>query len=196
MGLGFLSKYLFLYLILGIKFLFIYLFINKKIKFYNFLLVGPIALLVIFPHLIWLFENNFVTLKYGIQRSGSEGEMINHLIYPFTFILKQIVILIPFLSMSLLLLKRMKLTKIQFNEKIIFLFFIFVFSIFLIILTSFVMGAKIRTMWMTPFYLMAGITFIQILKKINIKSTKILLSFYSYLFFLLQLIPLFHYQMI
>ena len=181
MGLGFLSKYLFLYLILGIKFLFIYLFINKKIKSYNFLLVGPIALLVIFPHLIWLFENNFVTLKYGIQRSGSEGEMINHLIYPLTFILKQIVILIPFLIMSLLLLKRMKPTKIQFNEKIIFLFFIFVVPIFLIILTSFIMGAKIRTMWMTPFYLMAGITFIQIFKKnINVKSTK--KFYFSFLF--------------
>ena len=181
MGLGFLSKYLFLYLILGIKFLFIYLFINKKIKSYNFLLVGPIALLVIFPHLIWLFENNFVTLKYGIQRSGSEGEMINHLIFPLTFILKQIVILIPFLSMSLLLLKKMKITKIQFDEKMIFLFFIFVIPILLIILTSFVMGAKIRTMWMTPFYLMAGITFIQIFKKnINVKSTK--KFYFSFLF--------------
>ena len=32
MGLGFLSKYLFLYLILGIKFLFIYLIIKKKLS--------------------------------------------------------------------------------------------------------------------------------------------------------------------
>ncbi len=181
MGLGFLSKYLFLYLILGIKFLFIYLFLNKKIRTYNFLLVGPIALLVIFPHLIWLFENNFVTLKYGIQRSGSEGEMINHLIFPLTFILKQIVILIPFFLMSFLLLKKKKLTKVQFDEKIIFLFFIFAVPILLIIFTSFIMGAKIRTMWMTPFYLLAGITFIQIFKK-NINTNSIKKFYFSFLF--------------
>ena len=40
MGLGFLSKYLFLYLVLGIKFLFIFLIIKKKIKSLNFLLVA------------------------------------------------------------------------------------------------------------------------------------------------------------
>ena len=107
MGLGFLSKYLFLYLILGIKFLFIYLIIKKKIKSFNFLLVGPVALITIFPHLIWLFQNDFITLNYGFQRAGLEqNDFSDHLILPFLFITKQIGILIPFFVMGFFLLKK------------------------------------------------------------------------------------------
>ena len=95
-GLGILSKYLFLYLVVGIKFLFIYLFIKNKIKSLNFLIVGPTVLLVISPHLIWLIENDFVTLFYGFQRTGGVGNFTDHFIYPFTFLIKQIGILIPF----------------------------------------------------------------------------------------------------
>ena len=101
MGLGFLSKYLFLYLILGIKFLFIYLIIKKKIKSFNFLLVGPVALITIFPHLIWLFQNDFITLNYGFQRAGLEqNDFSDHLILPFLFIVKQIGICLLYTSPS------------------------------------------------------------------------------------------------
>ena len=84
-GLGFLSKYIFIYLIIGIKLLFFYLLLNKKIKSYNFLIVGPIALIIIFPHLVWLVKNDFVTLSYGFQRTGSESGLINHILFPAVF---------------------------------------------------------------------------------------------------------------
>ena len=80
MGLGFLSKYLFLYLILGIKFLFIYLIIKKKIKSLNFLLVGPVALITIFPHLIWLFQNDFITLLHQYIGGGSNSRGLRTII--------------------------------------------------------------------------------------------------------------------
>ena len=39
--------------------------------------------------------------------------------------------------------------------------------------TSVVFGAKIRTMWMTPFYLLAGVMFIEIFKRnLNLKKLK------------------------
>ncbi len=171
-GLGLLSKYLFIYLILGIKLLFIYLLIKKKIKSLNFLIIGPIALIIIFPHLIWLFQNDFITLSYGLQRAGvQEGKFYDHIFLPFIFILKQIGILIPFFIMGYALLKKIR-PKIQLTYKLIFLIFTFLIPIILMIFTSLIMGIKIRTMWMTPFYLLVGVIFIQIFKK-NIDLNKI-----------------------
>ena len=37
---------------------------------------GVVALLITFPHLNWLIENDFITLKYGLERSGGIGESI------------------------------------------------------------------------------------------------------------------------
>ena len=51
-------------------------------------------------------------------------------------------------------------------------------------LTSFFMGVKIRTMWMTPFYLFTGVLLVYIFKdQINLKKLKY--SFSVFLFFFL-----------
>ena len=168
--------------------LFIYLIIKKKIKSFNFLLVGPVALITIFPHLIWLFQNDFITLNYGFQRAGLEqNDFSDHLILPFLFIAKQIGILIPFFVMGFFLLKKIN-PKITYDKKSIFLIFTFIIPIILIILTSIIMGIKIRTMWMTPFYLIAGVVFIQLFKKnINLKKLN---KFFFVFFILFALSPL------
>ena len=62
-GLGILSKYLFIYLIIGIKLVFIYfLKKGKKIKFSHYFIAGPITLLILLPHFIWLTDNNYITM--------------------------------------------------------------------------------------------------------------------------------------
>ena len=160
MGLGFLSKYLFLYLIVSIKLLFIKLLINKKIKSFNFLITAPVALVVIFPHLLWLVDNNYVTLNYGLNRAQGGSDLINHIVFPLTFILKQLVLLLPLFIMTFFLLKKNKISKIKLEEKTIFLIFICFLPILFMIMTSTILGAKIRTMWMTPFYLFAGVAII------------------------------------
>ena len=184
-GLGFLSKYLFLYLILGIKSLFVFLILRKKIKSFNFLIVGPIALTVISPHLFWLVKNDFITLTYGLQRAGiEERNIFEHIILPFSFIIKQISILMPFFLMGYLLLKKFSI-KLNFDKKLIFLFFTFFIPILLIFFTSLFFGTKIRTMWMTPFYLFSGVVFIQIFKKnIELKKLKKFFFVFLFLFFL------------
>jgi len=65
------------------------------------------------------------------------------------------------------------------DKKILFLIFINVVPITLMFLTSFILGSKIRTMWMTPFYLFFGTLFLYIFKsQINLKRiNKFLLSF-------------------
>ena len=122
-GLGLLSKYLFLYLVIGIKLLFIYQILKKKIKTYHLIISGLVALLVIFPHLIWLIKNNFETIIYGLQRSGGAGTFADHFINPLKFFFKQVIILIPFFLMLIFLTNKIKI-KINFrNKKMIFLFF-------------------------------------------------------------------------
>ena len=183
-GLGILSKYLFIYLVIGIKLVFIYLIRKgKKIKFSNYFIAGPVALLILLPHLIWLTENNYITITYGLQRTGGAGDFLDHLIYPLFFLGKQIVILIPFLLMALFFIKKMKF-KINFkDDKIVFLLFTTVVPILLMFLTSTIMGVKIRTMWMTPFYLFFGVLLVYIFQsQINLKKLKGFVSVFLILF--------------
>ena len=191
-GLGILSKYLFVYLIIGVKLVFFYFikngyFLKKRIKFSHYFIAGPITLLIILPHLIWLIENDYITIAYGLQRTGGVGNFIDHLIYPLTFLAKQIGLLIPFLLMSFLLLKKIK-PKINLKDKkLVFLLLATIAPIFFMLLTSMIMGAKIRTMWMTPFYLFSGVLLIYVFQK-NI-ITNNLKKFFSLFTFLFLLYP-------
>ncbi len=183
-GLGILSKYLFIYLIIGIKLVFIYFMRKgKKIKFSHYFLAGPITLLILLPHLIWLTENNYITIFYGLQRTGGVGGFLDHLIYPLLFLGKQIGLLIPFLLMSFFLIKKIKFKINSKDEKLVFLLLTTIAPIFLMLLTSMIMGAKIRTMWMTPFYLFAGTFVIYIFKlQINLNKLKNFTAVFVFLF--------------
>ena len=186
-AIGFLSKYLFVYLLLSISLLFIYV-IYKKFKNFDFkyLIIIEIFLVLLVPHLIWLFDNDFITVSYGLKRSGLEdSEILNHVIYPITFLLKQIGILIPFFFLMWLLIKKIKI-KLNFNDKkFLFLLSISILPIFLIFITSAITGSKIRTMWMTPFYLPIGIFSVYLFRsQINLKKINSFLVGFLFLFFL------------
>ncbi len=172
-ALGFLSKYLFIYILISL-FIFFFKDLKKHKSFLiNYCLSIMIFCLIIFPHLIWLFENNFSTIFYGLSRSAlTESSYVNHLKNPIIFLLKQLIILIPFFLLFSTLLKKIRFN-IKFrkkDKKLSFLFFVSIVPIFLILLTSIFTGAKIRTMWMTPFYLFFGTLFFYSLKNyINLK---------------------------
>ena len=185
-ALGFLSKYLFIYILLAIFFNFI---LNIKIykKFItNYLLSIAISLAILTPHFIWLFKNNFITIVYGLNRSAlTNTTWIDHLENPLVFIFKQILILIPFLIMIFILLKKFNFKFNLKNRKNLFLISINLIPIILILFTSIVSGAKIRTMWMTPFYLFFGTLFIEIFRKnIDLKKIRKFLIFFLFLFIL------------
>ena len=58
-------------------------------------------------------------------------------------------------------------------KKILFLLAINIAPIALVFLTSMIMGVKIRTMWMTPFYLFSGVLVIYIFQsQINLNKLK------------------------
>ena len=172
-GFGFLSKYLFIYLGLAIDVFLIYMIYKRKIDFKCLISVVSFFV-VLLPHLIWLTENNYITITYGLHRTGSEDpNFLNHIKHPLIFLGKQIGILIPFFLMFLFLNNKFK-TKISLKDnKLLFLLAINIVPIALVFLTSMIMGVKIRTMWMTPFYLFFGVLFIYIFQfQINLNKLK------------------------
>ena len=185
---GFLSKYLFIYLLVSISILFIYLiFLKKDRKFdFKYLITIEVFLVVLVPHLLWLNNNDFITLSYGLARTGLEqSTLIDHIKFPVVFLLKQVGVLIPFLILSWLLVKKIKFN-IRFNDKkLFFLLAINFLPIILMLLTSLITGSKIRTMWTTPFYLFLGTLFVYLLQgQINLKKLKVFMYGFIFFFFL------------
>ena len=191
-ALGFLSKYLFVYLLLSIAIFFVYSIYKKYLKRFDFkyLIILEVFLVLLIPHFLWLYENNFITFVYGLKRTGLENsDVFDHIKYPIIFLVKQIGILIPFVFLSWLLIKKIKFKIDLKDKKLMFLIFINFLPIALMFLTSFFTGSKIRTMWMTPFYLFFGVFSVYLFQsQINIKKLKIFLYSFLFLFFLSPII--------
>ena len=170
---GILSHYLFIYLLLSMDFFFLYMLIKKKIDFKCMISLFSF-LIILLPHLIWLTENDYITITYGLHRTGTgEQNFLDHIIHPLIFLGKQIGILIPFFLMLLLLSSKFKIKSNFKDNKLLFLLAINIIPIALVFLTSMIMGVKIRTMWMTPFYLFFGVLVIYIFQsQINLNKLK------------------------
>jgi len=185
-AIGFLSKYLFIYLLISIDLLFFYVIFIKKYKKFDFkYLVSVEAFIVLLiPHLIWLINNDYATITYGLARTGLEKSILsNHIIYPLIFLGKQIGILIPFFLMAFFLVKKFKYKISLKDKKLLFLIFVNLAPIALMFLTSMLTGSKIRTMWMTPFYLFFGVLIVYIFQaQINLKSLNRFISVFIILF--------------
>ncbi len=195
---GFLSKYLFIYLLVSIDLLFIYLIFYKKSKKFDFkyLISLEVFIVLLVPHLIWLYNNDFITIYYGLNRTGLEGSSIlDHFKYPLIFLGKQIGLLIPFFILIFLLVKKINFKINLKDRKLVFLIFINILPIALMFLTSLITGSKIRTMWMTPFYLFFGVLFVYLLQN-QINYKKINSFLYGFLFFFFLSPTLYTYESI
>ena len=184
-ALGFLSKYLFIYILLALLIFFILNLKNYRRSIKNYILSILISIILLTPHFIWLINNDFTTIFYGLDRSGlSDFYLINHLKNPIFFLFKQTIILIPLFIMIFVIIKKLRF-KISFKDKkTLFLLSINLIPIFLMFITSIITGAKIRTMWMTPFYLFFGVLFVYSLQsQINIKKINSFLYGFLFLFF-------------
>ena len=189
---GFLSKYLFFYLLASIFFLFTYLiFIKKDRKFdFKYFITLEVFVILLIPHFIWLYGNDFITIFYGLKRTSLEEiGLQNHFEQPIIFLIKQVGVLFPFFFLIWLLVKKIKFKLNIKDKKLFFLIVINLLPIFLIFVTSVILGSKIRTMWMTPFYLYFGVMLIYIFKsQINLKKINSFLFGFLFLFFLSPII--------
>ena len=172
-GFGFLSKYLFIYLGITMDIFLLYMIFKKKIDFKCIVSLIPF-LIILLPHLIWLTENDYVTITYSLHRTGGEEQnFLDHTIHSLIFLGKQIGILIPFFVMFLFIVSKVKAKVNIKDKKLFFLICVNIVPIFLMFLTSIIMGVKIRTMWMTPFYLFMGVFIVYVFQsKINLRKLK------------------------
>ena len=191
-AIGFLSKYLFVYLLASIFLLFTYLILIKKDRKFDFkyFITLEVFIILLIPHFIWLYGNDFITILYGLKRTGLEEiSLLNHFEQPIIFLIKQAGILFPFFFLIWLLIKKIKFRLNMKDKKLFFLMVINLLPIFLIFITSVILGSKIRTMWMTPFYLYFGVMLIYIFKsQINLKKINSFLFGFLFLFFLSPII--------
>ena len=185
-AIGFLSKYLFIYILLAIDLLFFYaIFIKRYKKFdFKYLISLEVFIVLLVPHLIWLINNDYITIAYGLARTGLENSSLSdHIIYPLIFLGKQTGILIPFFIMSFFLFQKFRFKISLKDKKLLFLIFINLVPIGLMFLTSMLTGSKIRTMWMTPFYLFFGVLIVYIFQsQINLKKLNGFISAFLILF--------------
>ena len=186
-SLGMLTHYSFIFIILSLLIYFI-AFVKKNKKNIKYFLIS-LSFFTIFliPHLIWLFENNFVTINYAFNRTEiNDDDFINHLLNPVFFILKQIGMLILFLAALFSITSIKKIKKIKFfskENKKLFLISINLLPLILVFFVSLLSGAKIRTMWMSTFYLFIGILFFYFFRNIiNLHKIKNFLYIISFLF--------------
>ena len=183
-AIGFLSHYLFLYLLIAVTIFFIIIYAQQKKLNLKYFIPVTTFLILIFPHFIWLMENNYSTINYAFHRTGlNESIYFNHISHPFIFLGKQTGILLPFLFMILIIISKIKIKFKKTDKKLLFLLAINFIPIILMFLTSLIMGVKIRTMWMSPFYLFIGVLFLYMFQKnIVLKKLKYFFSIFLILF--------------
>ena len=188
-ALGVLTHYSFVFIILSL-FIYFILFMKKDKKKITYFLVSlSFFIIILIPHLLWLLENNFQTINYAFNRTGIENKnLLNHLLNPTLFILKQIGILSLFFAVLFLIISIRKIKKIKFythENKKLFLLSVNLLPLVLVFFVSLISGAKIRTMWMSTFYLFFGLLFFYYLKNIiNLNKVKNFFYIICFLFFL------------
>ena len=122
----------------------------------HYIILGIVTSLGFLSKYLFIYLLIGITITYGLNRTGEIKSYLDHIILPLTFLGKQIGILIPFFILLFILTKSLK-TNFSFKDQnLLYLLCITVVPIILMFLSSMILGAKIRTMWMTPFYLYIG----------------------------------------
>lgn len=118
-----------------------------------------LALAIFSPHILWLYQNDWLPFTYLEERSHEDDGSSSHLA-AFKYLLSQIInwlplLLILFLNKSLYF----KISNLEKNDRL-FLFFMGLFPGLLLFLVGLVSGANIRDMWASPMWSLVGLIFI------------------------------------
>ena len=129
----------------------------KKFSLYG---AGLLALVVVTPHLFWLYHNHFPTITYATARITSDRlshPWLNHIYYPILFTLQQagavapvLILFIPFYFCQ-----RASNKLDSFHKQ--FLFWIALGPFVLTLLFSVFSGAYLEAKWATPYFFLAGV---------------------------------------
>lgn len=119
------------------------------------------ALIVFAPHVVWLFNNDFPTVNYFLNRSGSEHQWSSHIVLPLKFAAAQAGAVLPMLILAFPLIGfRWKFRKLETDEDRFNRDFLIWFAIgpfILVEIVGLLLGVRIRSMWGTAMWSYAGV---------------------------------------
>lgn len=167
-GLGLMAKY---YTVTLLSAMAIYLFTQASYRKY-LRTAAPYAglalfILIIFPHIVWLFGHDFITVKYVFARGESTASWTNHFYFPLEFAWQQFQVLAPSLVLLGLLFigkKSNDSVPVLKTENKTFLFFIGLGPFLLTVLLSLILGTKLRAGWGMPLWSLWGIILLALTK--------------------------------
>lgn len=162
-GLNLLNKYVSVFLLVPMAFLMIYNpTVRQKLKRYKPYLAALVCVLTVLPHVMWLYQNDFMPFEYLIGR-GSQGSfdnlpLLKHIVYPLKFFGAQILFclaagLIYFIARRKEKALQVKITVVQKD----FLLILGLMPFCLMVVVSFVFGMKLKSMWGFPCFYLLGV---------------------------------------
>lgn len=103
------------------------------------------------PHLIWLYQHDFITITYAFERTANQQHWLNHLNNPFQFAWRQLLIFLPALILAKLLRSSRQTQAIQATEfDKTFLYFVGFGPLLLTLLLSAITGMNLHASWGQP----------------------------------------------
>ncbi len=119
------------------------------------------------PHLYWLVDNEFPTIRYFLNRSQSNGAWWDHLVNPLRFLVSQIGAVAPIALLSIPLVASWKLRSASSESEKFqrdFLWSMVVGPVAMILFASLVLGFAVRSMWGTALWTFAGVFVLFVVK--------------------------------
>lgn len=182
-ALGMMAKYYTAVMLLPMLLFLLFNSKNRKSFTNPYLYLGlAIFLIIITPHVIWLFYHNFVTVNYAIDRVSTEDLWLNHIRFAAKFTWEQLQTFIPSLLLILFLLfgrkplllhPRFKIS--SYNKQ--FLFYIGLGPFLLTLLISICSGISLRAGWGAPLLSFWGIILVALVQpRVTLKNLILFLT--------------------
>lgn len=116
-------------------------------------LSAGLCLLLLLPHLIWLYDNNFEMLNYISTRNstGKIKSVVRHIIYPVKFLLAQVLFALPSIVTFILFAQKSNKTSLpKDKDKTLFLLCLGIVPTAFWMISSFISGNILKDMWNFP----------------------------------------------
>lgn len=163
-GFALMAKY---YVLIVFVPMFIYLLVNhenrQSFKKPGLYIAISVCLLIIAPHVIWLLQHNFLTIKYTFARADTRVSWTGHVIYPLQFLLPLLEACVPPLILfGILYIGSKRGAVLSYKKNITtdqwwFLWLLAFGPLGITLLVSLITGAALHAGWSVPLLSLWGI---------------------------------------
>lgn len=133
---------------------------------------------VLIPHILWLFQYDFLPLRYIVGRGGHENSfLLVHFVQPIKFVLSQIANVVPVILIYFILRFKSKDVLKLSGVQVQFINLVLIFPIVFMAVLGGILGVSMRSMWGTAMMFPVGICFVLLLPiREEVKLEKIMYS--------------------